>query len=167
MCEHDNVDLEKLEVVFERYGQEKGALIPTLQAAQDIYGYLPREVLQTIAARLGVPLNQVYGVVTFYSQFYLERRGRNVIRCCDGTACHVRGAATIIRALEERLGIKAGETTPDYEVTLEVVYCLGSCALAPVVVVNNQIMGHMTPEKMNAVLDRLLMRETEDQMEGA
>lgn len=167
MAAQEIVDLNKLEEVFARYGEEKGALIPVLQAAQGIYGYLPREVLEEIAKRLRVPLSRVYGIVTFYSQFYLTRRGKNVIRCCDGTACHVRGAASIIGALEQRLGIRAGQTTPDYQFTLEVVYCLGSCALAPVAVVNDHILGHMTAEKMERVIEDLLTREPEAQTEIA
>lgn len=156
MSAQETIDLSLLDAVFERYGEERGVLIPVLQAAQEIYGYLPRDVLKEIATRLQVPLSRVYGVVTFYSQFYLTRRGRNIIRCCDGTACHVRGTPKIVRALEEKLGISAGQTTEDFEFTLEVVYCLGSCALAPVAVVNNQVMGHVTPEKMVDVVDHLL-----------
>ncbi|MGQ9552483.1 MAG: NADH-quinone oxidoreductase subunit NuoE [Anaerolineae bacterium] len=167
MAAQEIIDLNKLEEVFARCGEEKGALIPVLQAAQGIYGYLPREVLEEIAKRLRVPLSRVYGIVTFYSQFYLTRRGKNVIRCCDGTACHVRGAASIIGALEQRLGIRAGQTTPDYQFTLEVVYCLGSCALAPVAVVNDHILGHMTAEKMERVIEDLLTREPETQAEIA
>jgi len=167
MGAQEAVDLSRLEEVFARHGDERGALIPVLQAAQGMYGYLPREVLEEIAKRLRVPLSRVYGIVTFYSQFYLTRRGKNVIRCCDGTACHVRGAVNIIHALEEKLGIRAGQTTPDYEFTLEVVYCLGSCALAPVAVVNDHILGHMTPEKMNLAIEDLLAREPEAQAAGA
>jgi NADH:ubiquinone oxidoreductase subunit E len=95
-----------------------------------------------------VPLGQVYGVATFYSQFSLEPRGRHTICQCDGTACHVRGADKIIAAMEKELGIKAGETTPDYEFTYEVVYCLGSCALAPVATIDGRVVGHLTPERM-------------------
>ena len=146
------VDLDKLEGIFSRYGEQSGALIPVLQAAQEEFGYLPSAVLSAIADRLAVPLSQVYGVVTFYSQFYLSPRGRHVIRCCDGTACHVRGTPKIVEALENRLGIRAGQTTPDMAYTLEVVYCLGSCALAPVVVVDGTVMGGVTPERMLRVL---------------
>jgi NADH-quinone oxidoreductase subunit E len=90
----------------------------------------------------------VYGVATFYAQFYLTRRGRNIVRQCDGTACHVRGAAKIIRTVEQDLGIKAGETTPDYRVTYEVVYCLGSCGLAPTAMVNDEVAGKLVAERM-------------------
>jgi NADH-quinone oxidoreductase subunit E len=160
MSAQETIDLSKLEGVFAQYGEERGALIPVLQAAQDIYGYLPRDVLEEIARRLRVPLSRVYGVVTFYSQFYLSRRGKNVIRCCDGTACHVKGMPSIIRAMEERLGVKAGQTTPDYNFTLEVVYCLGSCALAPVAIVNDRVVGHLTTENMNSIIDRLAKGES-------
>jgi NADH-quinone oxidoreductase subunit E len=141
------LDLAPLDKVIEEYRSEPGAIIPVLQRAQAIYGYLPMEVLKHIAKGLNVPLSRVYGVATFYAQFYLTRRGRNTVRCCDGTACHVRGAAKIISELEKELGIKAGETTPDYRVTLEVVYCLGSCGLSPVAVINDQVVGRLVPEK--------------------
>jgi NADH-quinone oxidoreductase subunit E len=141
-------DLSLLEEVLNQYQNEQGAVIPVLQRAQGIYGYLPAQVLQHISKRMGVPLSQVYGVATFYAQFYLTKRGRNSVRCCDGTACHVRGAARILSTLEHSVGIKAGETTPDYRVTLEVVYCLGACGLSPVAVINNQVIGRLVPEKM-------------------
>lgn len=153
MAVEQDTDLSKLEEILSRYGDGKGVLIPVLQAAQAAYGYLPRPVLEAIAKRLSVPLSRVYGVVTFYSQFYLERRGRNVIRCCDGTACHVRGTPNIVRSLEDKLGIRAGQTTDDFEFTLEVVYCLGSCALAPLMVVNDRVMGQMTPERACRTVD--------------
>ena len=144
----ETLDLAPLDEVLNLYKGEQGAVIPVLQRAQAIYGYLPAEVLQHIAKRLGVPLSQVYGVATFYAQFYLAKRGRNTVRCCDGTACHVRGAARILSTLENSMGIKAGETSPDYRVTLEVVYCLGACGLSPVAVINNQVIGRLVPEKM-------------------
>jgi NADH-quinone oxidoreductase subunit E len=144
----ETLDLGLLEPVFEQFQAQKGALIPVLQRAQDIYGYLPPEVLQRISERMGVAPSQVYGVATFYSQFYLTRRGRHIIRQCDGTACHVRGAAKIIRSVEQELGIKAGETTPDYNITYEIVYCLGSCGLSPVAMIDNEVVGQLTPEKM-------------------
>jgi NADH-quinone oxidoreductase subunit E len=144
----ETFDLNELEPVFEEFAGQKGVLIPVLQRAQGIYGYLPAEVLKRISERMGVSLSQVYGVATFYAQFYLTRRGRNIIRECDGTACHVRGAAKIVHAIEQDLGIKAGETTPDYRVTYEVVYCLGSCGLAPVASVNDEVVGKLVPERM-------------------
>ncbi|MBM4430535.1 MAG: NADH-quinone oxidoreductase subunit NuoE [Chloroflexi bacterium] len=155
MVTEETLDLSSLEQVFEEFQAQKGALIPVLQRAQEIYGYLPREVLETISQRTGVPLSQVYGVATFYAQFYLTRRGRHIVRQCDGTACHVRGAAKIITAMEKELGIKAGETTPDYRVTFEVVYCLGSCGLAPVAMVDGEVVGQLVPEKMLEIVRAL------------
>jgi len=137
------VDLALLDAVFEKYQGERGALIPILQKAQGIYGYLPAEVLELIARRLGLSTGKVYGVATFYAQFYLERRGRHVLRVCDGTACHVKGTPILLTAVEEEFGIQPGETTEDGQLTVEIVYCLGSCALAPVAVLDGQVMGRM------------------------
>lgn len=150
--QEETLDLAPLEEVLEQYRDQKGAVIPVLQKAQAIFGYLPREVLEKIAEGMGVPLSQVYGVVTFYSQFYLTRRGRHIIQECDGTACHVRGAARIIDAVQKELGIKPGETTPDYRLTYEVVYCLGSCGLAPVAVVDGTVVGKLVPERMLEII---------------
>lgn len=151
----DTPDFTPLDAIIDQYRGRKGALIPLLQRTQKIYGYLSPEVMRRIAAGMRVPLSQVFGVATFYSQFYLTRRGRNIIRQCDGTACHVRGAGKIVEHMQQELGIKAGETTPDYRVTCEVVYCLGSCGLAPVAVVNGQVIGKLAPEKMSAILKTL------------
>ena len=144
----NGVDLGLLEEVFERYSEQKGALIPILQKTQDLYGYLPKEVLQAIADRMGVSLGKVYGVATFYAQFYLERRGRHILKVCDGTACHVKGTPILVNALEDGFEIDPGETTEDGELTVEIVYCLGSCALAPVTVLDDQVMGRMRPEML-------------------
>jgi NADH-quinone oxidoreductase subunit E len=151
----ETLDLELLDPIFEEFAQQKGAVIPVLQRAQDIYGYLPPEVLERISERMGVPASQVYGVATFYSQFYLTRRGKHIVRQCDGTACHVRGAAKIIRAVEQELGIKAGETTPDYNITYEIVYCLGSCGLSPVAMVDGNVVGQLVPEQMIEIIRSL------------
>jgi NADH-quinone oxidoreductase subunit E len=151
MAEQEQIDLAPLEELLKEYRGRKGAVIPVLQKAQEIYGYLPKEVLERIAKGMRVPMSRIYGVVTFYSQFYLTRRGRHIIRQCDGTACHVRGASRIIDKMEKELGIKTGETTPDYKATLEVVYCLGSCGLAPVAVVDGNVVGKLVPEKMISI----------------
>jgi NADH:ubiquinone oxidoreductase subunit E len=149
------VDLARMNRIFEKYGGQKGVLIPILQKAQSIYGYLPPAVLQLIADRLGVSLGKVYGVATFYSQFYLEPRGRHVLKLCDGTACHVRGTPSLATAVEHAYGITAGETSEDGELTMELVYCLGSCALAPVTVLDEQVIGRLQP----ATLLRRLKKE--------
>jgi NADH-quinone oxidoreductase subunit E len=149
------LETAQLEEVLQTYRGQKGAIIPVLQKAQKIYGYLPAEVLQRIARGMRVPISRIYGVATFYSQFYLTRRGRHVIRQCDGTACHVRGSAQIIEKIEKELGIPAGGTTPDYKVTYEVVYCLGSCGLAPVATVDDAAVGKLAPERMAAIVQQL------------
>lgn len=153
--EEETLDLRPLYKVLEGHKSQRGAVIPVLQRAQELYGWLPKEVLETISREMQVPLSQVYGVVTFYAQFYLTRRGRHIVRQCDGTACHVKGSGRIVDAVENHLGIKAGETTPDYRVTFEVVYCLGSCGLAPVATVGDKVIGHLTPEAMIKLVDEL------------
>jgi len=142
------IDLALMDSVFEKYREQQGALIPILQRAQAVYGYLPPEVLQLIANRLGISLSKVYGVATFYSQFYLERRGRHILKLCDGTACHVKGTPILMTAVEEEYKVGPGETTEDGELTVEIVYCLGSCALAPVAVLDDQVMGRMRQEML-------------------
>jgi len=151
----ETLDLSALDGIFDEFRDQKGALIPVLQRAQDIYGYLPPEVLERISERMRVPSSQVYGVATFYSQFYLTRRGKHIVRQCDGTACHVRGAAKIIKAVEGELGIKAGETTADYHITYEIVYCLGSCGLSPVAMVDGEVVGQLVPERMVEIIRAL------------
>ena len=140
------VDLSLLEPVLADYEGQAGALIPILQHAQEVYGYLPSEVLEAIATRTGTPLSKVYGVATFYSQF---------VRVCDGTACHVKGAAKIIDELGRSLTIYPGQTTDDFRVSFEVVYCLGSCGLAPVAVVDERVIGRLTPAQMVKRIEHL------------
>jgi NADH-quinone oxidoreductase subunit E len=153
------IDLALLDPIFEKYRDQKGALIPILQNAQGVFGYLPKEVLKTIADHLGISLSKVYGVTTFYSQFYLERRGRHVLKLCDGTACHVKGTPVLLTAVEEEYGIGPGDTTEDGELTIEVVYCLGSCALAPVAVLDDEVMGRMRQEMLLRKMKKDLKRE--------
>jgi NADH:ubiquinone oxidoreductase subunit E len=153
--EEETLDLAPLYGVLEEYKARRGAVIPVLQKAQEIYGWLPQEVLEVVSKEMRVPLSQIYGVVTFYSQFYLTRRGRHIVRQCDGTACHVKGSASIVDTMQSRLAIKAGETTPDYRVTYEVVYCLGSCGLAPVAMVDDKVVGHLVSETMVKIVDEL------------
>lgn len=141
-------DAGPLNTILDEFSAQQGAVIPILQRTQAAYGYLPEEALRRISERTGFSLAQLYGVATFYSQFYLEPRGRHIINVCDGTACHVKGAPLLVTTLEEELGIKAGETSADYRVTLEVVYCLGSCALAPMAVIDGQVVGRLVPEKI-------------------
>jgi NADH-quinone oxidoreductase subunit E len=155
MTQEETLDLAPLDDIIEKYSGQKGAVIPILQQTQALFGYLPREVLEAISRKTRVPLSNLYGVATFYAQFYLTRRGRHIIRSCDGTACHVRGAAPMIETMEKELGISAGQTTPDYKFTYEVVYCLGSCGLAPVAVIDDKVVGHMTPARLSQVVKEL------------
>jgi NADH:ubiquinone oxidoreductase subunit E len=148
------IDLSLMDPIFERYRDQKGVLIPILQKTQDIYSYLPPEVLQLIADRLGVSLSKVYGVATFYSQFYLERRGKHILKLCDGTACHVKGTPILVRTVEEEYGAGPGETTKDGELTVEIVYCLGSCALAPLATLDDQVLGRMRPRTLKQRLKK-------------
>jgi NADH-quinone oxidoreductase subunit E len=150
----DSFDLSFLDEVLTKYEGQKGALIPILQRAQAIYGYLPPEVLQAIADRLNISQGKVYGVATFYAQFYLQRRGRHILRVCDGTACHVKGAPALLTAVEDEYGIAAEETTGDGQLTIEIVYCMGSCALAPVTVMDGQVVGRVKRETLLRQLKR-------------
>ncbi len=152
MNQAETMDLEPLDKLLDEFNGSTGTLIPILQKTQDIYGYLPPEALSRISDKMSIPLSQIYGVATFYSQFYLTRRGKHIIKQCDGTACHVRGAAKITDRIQSELGIQAGETSPDYQYTFEVVYCLGACGLAPVAVVDNKVVGRLVPEKMVQIL---------------
>ncbi len=146
--EQTSFDLEPLIKILDEFKGQKGAVIPILQRAQDAYGYLPKPILKEISKRTGIPLSQLMGVATFYAQFHLHRRGRHIIRICDGTACHVKGAAKNVEAVEKSLDVAAGSTSPDYKATLEIVYCLGSCGLAPVAVVDDKVYGSLTPDAL-------------------
>ena len=158
VCGHGKESYEKylapLKEILSSYAPEQHNLIPILQEAQDQYGYLPQDILSEIAANLGLPLAKVYGVVTFYTQFHLKPRGKNIIRVCTGTACHVRGGAEVLKAIEKELDIKSGGTTDDLEFTLETVACIGACGLAPVIMINDDTHGRLTPESVSAVLEQ-------------
>lgn len=147
-AEEPPLDLSKLDRILEEFKGQKGAIIPILQRTQDVYGYLPKVVLRAISAKTNIPVTQLYGVATFYAQFHLKRRGKHLIRVCDGTACHVRGAPKNIEGLEKALGVNAGETSPDYKYTLEIVYCLGSCGLAPIATVDEKVYGRLGPDAL-------------------
>ena len=149
------LDLAPLENILQEYQGRKGAVIPILQHIQEAYGYLPKEILKITSKRTGIPLSQLYGVATFYAQFRLSRRGRHLIRICDGTACHVRGSEKTVQAIENAFDMIAGDTSPDYKYTLEIVYCVGSCGLAPVAVVDEKVYGQTKPEPFVRVLKKL------------
>lgn len=141
--------LRKILSVFEG---KRGALISILQRVQEEFGYLPEDALKKIATFLKLPRSQVFGVATFYAHFYLTRRGDHLVRVCQGTACHVRGASDILETAQHCLGIKTGETTADYNYSLERVACLGSCALAPLMVVDDTLYPQVTTTKVVEIL---------------
>ncbi|NLD05077.1 MAG: NADH-quinone oxidoreductase subunit NuoE, partial [Synergistaceae bacterium] len=146
---------EQLDQLLNRYRGTKGSVIPVLQQAQDIFGYLPKEVQIKISKELDIPISQMYGVVTFYSQFHLEPRGKNIIRSCQGTACHVRGAKAVLNAIREKLELKEDQvTTTDLEYTLETVACIGACGLAPCIMINDDTHGRLTPEAVGPMFEK-------------
>ena len=142
----------QLREVIELYKVTKGALIPIMQKAQAIYGYLPKEVQSIIADGLNIPLEEVYGVATFYSQFTLSPKGEHRISVCMGTACYVKGAGLILEKIIELLGIKNGECTPDGKFSLDGVRCIGACGLAPVMLIDDDVYGSLTPAEVEGIL---------------
>jgi len=146
------VDLSRIDPVLSKYGGMAGALIPVLQEVQAIYGYLPEIALKKVGETLHISLSRIYGVVTFYAQFYLTPRGQHVIKSCQGTACHVRGAKGALEALTRELKVEPGGTTENLKFTLETVACLGTCFLAPVIMIDEDYYGKLTPNRaINAV----------------
>ncbi|MEW8993145.1 NADH-quinone oxidoreductase subunit NuoE [Clostridium sp.] len=129
-----------------------GALIEVLHRAQHIFGYLPKEVQTFVADKLNLPVSKIYGVVTFYSFFTTEPRGKNVINVCMGTACFVRGAGDVLKEFEKELSIKSGQTTEDMKFTLGSLRCVGACGLAPVLTINDKVYGHCTPDQVKSIL---------------
>jgi len=146
------ISLSKLDKIASKYKGQEGVLISVLQEVQAEFGWVPPEAIERIADALKVFPSQVYGVLTFYAQFYLTPRGRNTIRVCRGTACYVRGTDAILKAVERNLGINEGETTSDFKFSLETVACLGTCFLAPVMMVNRSYYGKLLPDKVEPVL---------------
>jgi NADP-reducing hydrogenase subunit HndA len=133
---------------------EKGALMPIMQKAQEIYGYLPIEVQTMIADQMQIPLEKIYGVATFYSQFNLNPKGKYQISVCLGTACYVKGAGEIYDKLMEMLDIKGGECTPDGKFSLDACRCIGACGLAPVMMINEDVYGKLTVDKLSEILEK-------------
>ncbi len=146
--------LSTVDNLIEKYGADESWLVMLLQDIQAEYNFLPRPALERVAAKLGVPLTRVYNVATFYGSFSLTERGRHILRVCDGTACHLRGTNAVRDEITRQLAIGEGETTPDGKFTLEVVACLGACALAPVITIDSEYHGGMTPERIREVLDQ-------------
>lgn len=142
---------EKLREVIAKHKGEDGAAIPVLHEAQDIYGYLPIEVQKIISEGLNVPLAEIYGIVTFYTQFSLYPKGEYEVSVCLGTACYVKGSGTIIEKIKERLGIDVGQCTPDGKFSLNATRCIGACGLAPVMTVNDAVFGQVKPSDLDDI----------------
>lgn len=150
---------ERLSEILTPYRGQRGALIPVLQKVQEELGYLPEEAITEIATFLGLGKSEVYGVASFYAQFRFERQGEHVVKVCQGTACHVRGGQRILDTVQQELGIQPGETTENYKFSLERVACFGSCALAPVMVVDKTVYARMTTPKARQTLTAYMERE--------
>ena len=148
------MNLRKVDSLIKKYAADKSWLVMLLQDIQVEYNYLPQAALERVASKLNVPLTRVYNVATFYGSFSLTERGRHVIRVCDGTACHLRSTNSIRDEITRQLGIEKDQTTPDGKFTLEVVACLGACALAPVMTIDSEYYGGMTAEKVREVLNQ-------------
>jgi NADH-quinone oxidoreductase subunit E len=152
---------QKVCQILNRFGYRPAGLIPILQAIQHEYQYLPEEVLTYVATSLDVPPARVFGVATFYAHFALQPKGKHVIRICDGTACHVKQSLPVLDAIHEAVGTSEKQkTSPDMLFTVETVACLGACGLAPVVVIDEQVYGAMTPQRAVALVDEIKARET-------
>lgn len=146
--------------IIDEYERNEDKLIPILQKVQDEYRYLPEEIMTVIATSLGISPAKVFGVATFFSHFTLKPKGKYLIRICDGTACHVKRSTDILDALREKLGLtEAKNTTSDMLFTIETVSCLGACGLAPVIMINDEVHGLMTPGKAVAVIDEIIEQE--------
>ncbi|MDR2599204.1 MAG: NAD(P)H-dependent oxidoreductase subunit E [Oscillospiraceae bacterium] len=143
---------QKLKDVIVQHKSQKGALMPVLQEAQEIYGYMPREVQIMVAEGMGVTLAEVYGIVTFYSQFHLQPKGKYKVHICIGTACYVKGAGKILEKFERELGIKDGECTSDGKFSVDGLRCVGACGLAPVLSVNEDVYGKVTEDQVAEIL---------------
>ena len=146
-------DLKKIDDIIGSYREQRWGLIPLLHDVQMAVGYIPPEAIPRIADGLGLFPSQVQGVISFYTQFYTEPRGKNVVRVCRGTACHVRGGKTILKLVKQELGLEEGETTTDLEYTLETVACIGVCALAPNIVINQETHGNLNPKKVARIFE--------------
>ena len=146
--EKPKINLKEIDKIIESHRGKRWGLIPLLQEIQERVGYIPPKIIPHIAEALGLFPSQVQAVITFYAQLYTEPRGKNIIRVCRGTACHVRGGKTILKLVKQHLGIEEGETTDDLEYTLETVACIGVCALAPNLMVNQETHGNMNPKKV-------------------
>ena len=149
------IDLRPVKKIVAGYGNDKDSnLIAALQQTQDEYGYLPKQALKEVSRLMDVPLTRIFGIVTFYSQFTLIPRGRHAIKICTGTACHVKGVNDVKQKVKDQLNVVEGETTADYQFTLETVACIGTCFLAPVMMVDDRYFGKLTTDSVTDIVDR-------------
>ena len=140
--------------IIEKYKNINGALIPVLHEAQDVYGYLPMSVQKKISEKMNIPLSEIYGVVTFYTQFSLKPKGKYKVSTCMGTACYVKGSNLILDKLKEKLGISVGDCSEDGRFSLEACRCIGACGLAPVIMINDDVYGKLSPDDIDKILDK-------------
>jgi NADH-quinone oxidoreductase subunit E/NADP-reducing hydrogenase subunit HndA len=151
-CGQKDEKFEKVKEVIKEHKELKGALIPVLHEVQNIYGYLPENILHVVSEELNVPMTEIYGVATFYSIFSLKPKGEHVIRVCLGTACYVKGSQLIIDKISQELNVEVGKTTEDGKFTLEATRCLGACGLAPVMTIGEKVYGRLVPEDIPGIL---------------
>lgn len=148
-----------IDAIVHKHNVEPGAVIPILQEIQEAYGHVPPVAIQRVAEHMNIPASEIYGIVTFYAQFRLQPLGKNLVRVCHGTACHLGGAEMVAEALTQATGAKEGETSPDDLFTVERVACLGCCSLAPCIMVNNETHGRLTPESVNKLVAEMRKQE--------
>ena len=156
------IDWEKFSKIIEEHQREKWGLIPLLQKIQENFGYIPPETIESIAEALNLYPSHVQGVITFYAGFSTEPKGKCILKVCRGTACHVKGGKSILRIIQKDLGLKEGETSPDYQFTLETAACLGACFLAPAMMVDREYYGKLNPTKVTSVLNEYRKEKGED-----
>ncbi|MBN1862640.1 MAG: NADH-quinone oxidoreductase subunit NuoE [Dehalococcoidales bacterium] len=149
-----------IDAIVHKHNVEPGAVIPVLQEIQETYGHVPPIAIQRVAEHLNIPASEIYGIVTFYAQFRLEPLGKNLVRVCHGTACHLGGAEMVAEALSQATGAREGETSEDGLFTVERVACLGCCSLAPCIMINDETHGRLTPESVSKVITEMRRAET-------
>jgi len=152
--EGNKEQVQKLTAFIEENKEKKGLLMMALHETQDLFGYVPLEIMELISQKLKIPVSEIYGVATFYSQFTLIPKGENVINVCLGTACYVKGAQQIIDKLEELLKIKSGQTTPDRKFSIDTTRCIGACGLAPVIAINGEVYGNITADDVEGIIEK-------------
>jgi NADH:ubiquinone oxidoreductase subunit E len=150
--QEEEIDFSEAEKILDEYEKVNGALIPILQKVQAVYGYLQEPIIYLIAERLNISVSEIAGVATFYAQFHLKPRGRHIIKVCTGTACHVKGAKSIVNKLSSELNVPVGDTTSDKMFTLEEVACLGACSLAPILMIDEDVHGKLAPDIVTNII---------------